>query len=67
MQKTAKQQILEVLAVSKQGVPVHEFQIYGVSQTAISARLREMARVGQVVGHRLEGENFKRWTLAPNV
>lgn len=41
--------------------PVHGINIFGHSQTAISARLREMAREGIVTGYKENGKPYKTW------
>lgn len=60
---TAKNQILEYLRIVGP-CAVHQILIRGVSQTAISARLREMARAGLVVSRFAEHKPFKVWELA---
>lgn len=60
---TAKEAILKTLGQAWKPMPIHEFQLIGVSETAISARLRELARDGVVEGHRVEGKSYKAWTL----
>lgn len=42
---------------------IHEMNIMGHSQTALSARTRELARAGIVEGFRPEGKPWKVWTL----
>lgn len=63
MRQTAKTLIIEYLKQFKVA-PVHEIEIFGHSQTAISARLREMAREGIVTGERLSGKPYKVWRLS---
>ena len=64
---TAKDQIRHQLELSILcGYPfraVHELHLDGVSQCAASARLREMARDGEVVGRFRIGKPFKEFAL----
>ena len=60
---TARQDILKLLAIATEPVPVHAFHLANVSQTAISARLRELAREGLVIGQSVPGKNYKSWSL----
>lgn len=61
---TAKQEILNVLACSPYPLAIHEIDIPKTSQTAVSARLRELSRAGIVIGERVEGKAYKIWKLA---
>ena len=63
---TARQSIIKFLYESSRPVAVHEIVIPRVSQTAVSARLREIARDGLVEGLRVEGKAFKVWRMVPN-
>lgn len=63
MKPTAKTAIINRLS-SGDWIAVHEFGLFGYSETAISARLREMARVGIVEGRFRANENFKEWRLS---
>jgi len=64
---TAKDLIRNALSLAiLTGFPwkaVHELRIVGVSECAASARLREMARTGEVAGRYREGKTFKEWML----
>ena len=60
---TAAERILQRLS-EQSDLALFEFKIMGCSESAISARLRESAREGKVIGHYRKGENFKRWSLA---
>lgn len=62
MRQSAKTLIEEYLKENGP-TPVHGINIFGHSQTAISARLREMAREGIVVGSRLDGKPYKTWSV----
>lgn len=62
--KPTKQVILETLAMSDRPLALHELNITGISECSASARLREMARIGQVIGQRREGKSYKEWTVA---
>jgi hypothetical protein len=42
---------------------VHELGLLTVSQCAASARLREMARAGEVTSRTRFGKKFSEWTL----
>lgn len=63
MKPTAKQEIIRRLVESPTSLAVHEFNIFGHSETAISARLREMAKDGNVVGRVRPGTALKEWSL----
>jgi len=63
---TARQEILRTLAMSTVPLAVHELGIPWVSDTAASARLRELAREGLVVGARAQGKPYKVWTISPD-
>ena len=60
---TAKEKILDALKNACKPLSVHEFNIYGCSETAISARLRELTRSGLVIGKVRSGTSFKEWEL----
>ena len=60
---TASSLILKRLS-EQSNLALFEFKIEGCLITALSARLREMAREGKVVGTYQNGENFKRWSLS---
>lgn len=60
---TAKEKIIDRLKEEK-NLALFQFKIMGCSESAISARLRELASVGLVVGHFEKGEPFKRWNLS---
>jgi hypothetical protein len=60
---TAKESILEVLSKTTDKLAIHEFPFVGYNQAAISARLRELAREGKVVGTPRPGKAFKEWSL----
>lgn len=62
---TAKALILERLAHTEIPLALHQLQIGGVSQTAASARLREMKKAGLVVSVPIPGRKFTAWALAP--
>lgn len=61
--KTAKEMILQRLALADDTLAIHEFDIPSVSQTSISARLREMRRAGLVESIPVEGKFFTKWRL----
>jgi hypothetical protein len=61
----AKQAIIERLKKSPEMLAIHEMGFLGHSQTAISARLREMRREGLVCGSTRPGKKFKQWGLNP--
>lgn len=67
MKKTAKEKILDFLAMADGPVPIHELRIEGVSQTSASARLREMAREGLVESVPVEGKRYTAWKAVPVV
>lgn len=62
MKPTAKTAIVSRLEQSE-WLSLFEFKIIGCSEAAISARLREMAKVGIVEGRFRKSENYKEWNL----
>lgn len=62
---TARQAIVSVLYESDRPLAVFEFGLMGVAQTAISARLRELARDGIVVGVKPKDKPYKVWAMKP--
>lgn len=60
---SAKDKILERLSKASDPLPVHEFNLPGVSQTSISARLRELSRDGRVESVPVPGKRFTAWKL----
>lgn len=63
--KTAREKILDRLALAENPLALHELDINGVSQAAASARLREMAREGLVVSIPVAGKRYTAWILKP--
>lgn len=63
---TAKQAILERLHQSDKPLALFQFNIPGVLQTALSARLRDLRREGAVVGRIRPGTPYKEWSLVPS-
>lgn len=61
---TTKDAIIKVLHETDRPLAVHEFGFIGANHAAISARLRELARVGIVVGERVDGRAYKAWSIA---
>lgn len=62
---TARQKILQRLALADLPVPIHDLNLTGVSQTSASARLRELAKDGLVVSVPVKGKRFTAWMLTP--
>ena len=62
---TAKAAILARLTESSAPLPLHALDIPGVSQTAASARLRELARAGIVESVPVPFKRFTAWRLKP--
>lgn len=62
---TAKEKILERLAHTEIPLALHQLKIGMVSESAASARLREMKREGLVVSVPIPGRKFTAWKLAP--
>ena len=60
---TAKDKILNRLALADEPLAVHQIKVAMVSDTSCSARLREMAREGIVKSVRVPGKRFTAWTL----
>ena len=60
---TASEKILVALNESDIPLAIHEMQIAGHSETALSARTRELVRDGFISGKRREGKAFKEWEI----
>ena len=60
---TARQKIIARLYEAKEPLPLHSLNIEGVSQTAASARLRELARDQIVKSVPVEGKRYTAWVL----
>ena len=60
--ETTRQKILKSLALSPRPLACHEFFV-GANDAAVSARLRELARDGLVIGQRVPGKAYKVWNL----
>ena len=64
MKQTATQAIISALERSGKPLALHEMGILNHSQTALSARTREMARLGLIAGTVRRGTKYKEWSLA---
>lgn len=53
--------ILQKLRTSGMWLTVREMDMLGSAQTSISARLRELARTGQVFGRKRSNSKEKEW------
>ena len=62
---TARTKILQRLALATEPLAVHQIKAEGVSDTACSARLREIHREGLVIKHKKIGVRFDYWSLVP--
>ena len=62
---TAKARIVARLYSAPSAIAVHEFGFNDLAQTALSARLRELARLGVVVGEKHPTKPYKVWKLTP--
>lgn len=62
---TAKEAILQVLQESDRPLAVFEFGLIGVSQTSISARLRELRRENKVYSAPVKGAKYTKWMIQP--
>jgi DNA-binding HxlR family transcriptional regulator len=62
---TARQLLAKRLYEAARPLALHELAIPTVSQTAASARLREMKRDGIVVSVPVPGKKFTAWMLTP--
>ena len=62
---TAKEKIIERLTHTAMPLCLFQLKIGGVSETAASARLREMRREGLVVSVPIPGRKYTAWQLAP--
>jgi len=62
---TARDLIVKRLFEAGEPLALHSLHIEGVSETAASARLREMKREGLVVSIPVPGKKFTAWTLTP--
>ena len=61
--RTAKELILEYLALQTEPIAIHHFDIASVSQNSIGSRLPELAIAKKVYGGFYNGEPYKRWNL----
>lgn len=61
----ARHLIAKRLYESKVPLPLHALNIEGVSQTAASARLREMKKDGLVISVPVPGARYTAWMLTP--
>lgn len=62
---SARSRIVARLYESQQALAVHEFGFTDIAQTALSARLRELARDGIVYGVKHPSKPFKVWAMVP--
>ncbi len=62
---TARELILERLAHTEIPLALHQLKLGTVSESAASARLREMKREGLVVSVPIPGRKYTAWSLAP--
>ncbi len=62
---TARAKILAALHEAPWPLPIHRIPVEGVSQTSMSARLRELAREGIVVSYPVPGSRCTAWALTP--
>lgn len=62
---TQRQAIIKALYGAPRPLAIHEIPVEGVSQTSISARLREIHRDGIVQKMRAPGKKFDLWRLTP--
>lgn len=63
---TTKATIVALLSEANRPLAVHEIPVPMTSETAISARLRELARDGIVIGERHPVKPYKIWRVAPD-
>lgn len=61
----ARAAILNALRGQPEPLAIHQMSLIGISQTAASARLREMRREGLVRSVPVRGKRFTAWKLAP--
>lgn len=62
---TARSKIVARLYESPVPLPLHALHVEGVSETAASARLRELKRDGIVVSVKVPGKKYTAWALTP--
>jgi len=62
---TARQLLAKRLHEAARPLAIHELSIPTVSQTAASARLREMKRDGIVISVPVPGKKYTAWALTP--
>lgn len=62
---TVKEALIQELSHSDRPLAIHEIGLMGVSQTSMSARLREMARAGIVVSVPVPGRKYTAWAIKP--
>lgn len=63
---TARQKLIAALYRAPRPLALHEIPVEGVSQTSMSARLRELAREGIVQSVPVPGARFTAWALSPS-
>ena len=64
--KTIPERILDYLAQQTSPKTLYEipYSATGASECTVSARLRELARVGKVTGEKRQGTNYKEWRIS---
>ena len=60
---TAREAIIKALSTAAGPVPIHSLDVNGISQTAVSARLRELSKAGIVIGIKHPSKPYKLWKL----
>lgn len=62
-EKTVYDKIMDRLRTADRPLAVHEFQILGVSENGLAARLREMTQEGKLTNSYRKGQRVKEWGL----
>lgn len=63
---TVKERIIIKLKTVDRALAIHEFNLLGVSENALAARLRELTQDGQLCRATRAGKRFKEWALEPS-
>ncbi len=64
--RTARQEILRVLAVAVEPLAAHEIVVIGYSPNTIASRISDLAAEGLIIGDVRKGKAYKQWRLAPD-
>ncbi len=62
-EKTVKEKILDRLREADRPLAIHEFNIMGVSESTVGARLRDLTQEGKLTRGFRKDTGFKEWSL----